>query len=189
MWDLHLLSSFYLGLQIITTHLFLLCLPYKFILFFKSLQKFPSSWVGAVQEISYMLMSFLGLEFFMQNDAHHEWILVFIIVIFIFLFMFCFEDVYVIGWYGILKVTVFLLCILCFSKAWNYCAKWQTLGVIWVSCVCLLSLTTLLLHSQLFHNPIGSSPSSKFHSELGHCHLHQCLVNCVFVQENYRVDK
>ncbi len=44
----------------------------SFYLFFKSLQKFPSSWVGAVQEISYMLMSFLGLEFFMQNDAHHE---------------------------------------------------------------------------------------------------------------------
>ncbi len=167
---------FYLGLQIITTHWFLLCLRYNFFLFFKSLQKFPSSWVGAVQEISYMLMSFLGLEFFMQNDAHHEWILVFIIVIFIFLFMFCFEDVYVIVWYGILKVTVFLLCILCFSKAWNYCATWQTLGVIWVSHVCLLSLTTLLLHSQLFHNPTGSSPSSKFHSELGHCPLHQCLA-------------
>ncbi len=41
-------------------------------LFFKSLQKIPSSWVGAVQEISYMLTSFLGLEFIMQNDAHHE---------------------------------------------------------------------------------------------------------------------
>jgi hypothetical protein len=63
---------FYLGLQIITTYGFLLCLPYKFFFFFKSLQNFPSSWVGAVQEISYMSMSFLGLEFFMQNDAHHE---------------------------------------------------------------------------------------------------------------------
>jgi hypothetical protein len=63
---------FYLGLQIITTHWFLLCLPYKFFLFFKSLQKFPRCWVGAVQEISYMLMFFLGSEFVMQNDAHHE---------------------------------------------------------------------------------------------------------------------
>jgi predicted membrane channel-forming protein YqfA (hemolysin III family) len=104
--------------------------------------------------------------------------------------MFCFEDVYVIGRYGILKVTCFLVVhSLFFQSLELLCNLTDTWSNIWVSRVCLLSLTTFLLHSQLFHNPIGSSPSSKFHSELGHCHLHQCLVNCVFVQEHYRVDK